>query len=152
MTFDMVGVMNTAGRFRRHPLICVAIVGPVRASIILANSSVLGAARNTYLADVVRRSLIERCAVNERNTKGWRIPREGTRSHQIYQLMLAGNGPSVIQRTIGGSGGSIRVLMHKIRHAPEPYRNGMPTGRPRYDTPRRPITLPQLKCLMSPPE
>jgi hypothetical protein len=52
----------------------------------------------------------------DRDERGWRIPRAGTRSRAIYDGMLAGKRPIEIQADVGGTTQSISVLMWRIKH------------------------------------
>jgi hypothetical protein len=45
----------------------------------------------------------------------WIIPKPGTRTRQIYDLLIEGKTSSEIRAIIGGSVNSIGVLVHKIR-------------------------------------
>jgi hypothetical protein len=53
------------------------------------------------------------------NERGWRVPRQGTRSWRIYQIMLTGASPADIWKAVGGSRSSVGVLAWKIRHPAE---------------------------------
>lgn len=70
----------------------------------------------------------------ERDERGWRIPRKGTKSYEIYHLLLAGFKPHEITKLYQGDSNSIGVLINGIKH-PEVknaralkywYRNGKP--------------------------
>ena len=51
-----------------------------------------------------------------RDGNGWRIPRQGTRSHAVYMGMVAGKTPKQIVGEIGGSLDAIYVLAWRIRN------------------------------------
>lgn len=53
--------------------------------------------------------------VTTRDERGWRVPRPGTRSRCIYDLMVSGARAKSIVASIGGDAQTIRVLMWKIR-------------------------------------
>jgi hypothetical protein len=50
-----------------------------------------------------------------RDERGWIIPKPGTRTRQIYDLLIEGKTSSEIRAIIGGSVNSVGVLVHKIR-------------------------------------
>lgn len=57
---------------------------------------------------------------NLRDEQGWRVPREGTLSYQIYMLTKQGRTPEEIAGVVVTAGTvkleTIRVLLHKMRH------------------------------------
>lgn len=53
---------------------------------------------------------------NQRNELGWRVPRNGTKSHLIYQFLYDGLSSSQIHALMGGSYSSVGVLIFKIKH------------------------------------
>lgn len=55
--------------------------------------------------------------MNKRDERGWRIPREGTRSHAIYLLMVQGLSNNEIAKRLGfePSGNKVRVLACHIK-------------------------------------
>lgn len=63
------------------------------------------------------------------NEDGWIVPREGTKSKMIYDLLRVGMKATAIHRFMpeGTSLGTIRVLICKIRHPRPLYKD-----RPRY--------------------
>lgn len=56
----------------------------------------------------------------ERDEVGWRIPRLGTFSRQIYRLTKEGSSSAEIARVTGKSINTVRVLKCKFQH-PERY-------------------------------
>ncbi len=52
----------------------------------------------------------------ERDEWGWRVPRPGTLSRQVYELVSAGKGNSHIATVLGESPQSVGVLRWKMRH------------------------------------
>ena len=59
-----------------------------------------------------------------RDERGWRMPRLGTKSARIYDLLIAGKTSEEILAEIGGSRTSIRVLTWKIRNPVEANKRG----------------------------
>lgn len=55
---------------------------------------------------------------NQRNELGWRVPRDGTKSHLIYQFLYDGLSTSQIHALMDGkcSYSSVGVLIFKIKH------------------------------------
>ncbi len=53
---------------------------------------------------------------NKRDDRGWRIPREGTKSKKIYNLLNHGYPSQYIIAVIPGDSSSTRVLIHNIKH------------------------------------
>jgi hypothetical protein len=53
---------------------------------------------------------------NPRNELGWRVPRDGTKSHLIYQFLYDGLSTAQIHALMGGSYSSVGVLIFKIKH------------------------------------
>jgi hypothetical protein len=56
---------------------------------------------------------------NERNDSGWRIPREGTTSYDVYNLMQQGYQSKYIAALLNKNARTIAVLAWKIRHPEE---------------------------------
>jgi len=54
--------------------------------------------------------------LNKRDRKGWRIPRTGTISRQIYDAINEGKTPTEIGRLLGMDPQTVRVLSHKFRN------------------------------------
>lgn len=53
--------------------------------------------------------------LNERDGRGWRIPRPGTLSRGIYDLILVGKTPKEIAELLNVGAGKVRVLVHRFR-------------------------------------
>lgn len=53
--------------------------------------------------------------VTARDARGWRVPRAGTKSRAVYDLMVTGARAKSITAALGGNGQTVRVLMWKIR-------------------------------------
>lgn len=53
---------------------------------------------------------------NDRDERGWRVPRAGTRSRAIYDMLILGHTPAYIHSVIGGNLVAVRVLIWKIRN------------------------------------
>jgi hypothetical protein len=53
---------------------------------------------------------------NQRNELGWRVPREGTKSHLIYQFHYDGLSARQIHALIGGSRNAINALIFNMKH------------------------------------
>lgn len=53
---------------------------------------------------------------NPRNELGWRIPRKGTASAAIYDLLLQGKTRNPIAIALNMNPVTVGVLIHKIRH------------------------------------
>lgn len=51
-----------------------------------------------------------------RNDNGWRIPRVGTKSHDIYRLARQGKKPRAIAAELNISNGVVRVSLFRIRN------------------------------------
>lgn len=56
---------------------------------------------------------------NKRDENGWRMPRAGTRSHNIYMMTLAGCTPTQIAAVTGIPVNIVRVLRHRFKHPDE---------------------------------
>ena len=54
--------------------------------------------------------------IGVRDQDGWRIPRDGSKSRRIYDLLLEGCSHRQIQQEVGGSLNCIRVLIYYMRH------------------------------------
>ena len=52
----------------------------------------------------------------ERDSNGWRIPREGTKTAAIYRMLQEGKRPKEIATALNHSFGAVRVLIHRIKH------------------------------------
>jgi hypothetical protein len=55
--------------------------------------------------------------LNKRDRKGWRIPRPGTLSRKIYEMINSGMTPKEISEALDENVGKIRVLSHRFRNA-----------------------------------
>ena len=55
-----------------------------------------------------------------RDERGWRVPHEGTKSHEIYKLLVSGVGSGDISRQLKMGSGQVRVLINRIKY---PERN-----------------------------
>ncbi len=51
-----------------------------------------------------------------RDERGWMIPKDGTLSHKIYDLLVEGKGTTEIASTLGIKVINTRVLAHRIRN------------------------------------
>jgi hypothetical protein len=51
-----------------------------------------------------------------RDSRGWRIPREGTHSRRIYDLLITGKGRKEIYEEIKTNYTTIGVLIWRIKH------------------------------------
>jgi len=61
-----------------------------------------------------------------RDAQGRRIPRPGTRSRRIYDLLVRGFGPREICDRVGGAYPTVGFLIWKIRHPEQANRlNGL---------------------------
>jgi hypothetical protein len=54
-------------------------------------------------------------ASNPRDKRGWRIPRNGTKSRKIYDMLVAGKKPFEIIKELGMTDSTIRVLIFNIK-------------------------------------
>lgn len=63
-----------------------------------------------------------------RDENGWRIPRPGTRSRTIYDMLRRGYTPGEIHRRLGGAYGTLSFSIWRIRHPEQANRiaNGGP--------------------------
>lgn len=53
--------------------------------------------------------------LNKRDQRGWRIPRDGTLSREIYDLTLQGKMPAEIAKTLRCDANTVRVLVNRFR-------------------------------------
>ena len=51
-----------------------------------------------------------------RNELGWRVPKEGTKSHAIYELHLQGVKARSIAIKLDMNETTVRVLIHRFKH------------------------------------
>ena len=61
--------------------------------------------------------------VLKRDARGWRVPRRGTKSLDIYRLMRAGKSQSEIHAKLGGDKIVLGVLMWRIRRPDDANRH-----------------------------
>jgi hypothetical protein len=54
--------------------------------------------------------------MSNRDERGWRIPRPGTRSRRIYDLLCEGLSTGKIHSIVGGSYATTGFLIWKIKH------------------------------------
>lgn len=52
----------------------------------------------------------------DRDHRGWRIPRAGTKSRDIYECLVQGLTPAAILLIVEGSKATLGVLIWKIKH------------------------------------
>lgn len=62
---------------------------------------------------------------NVRDERGWRVPRAGTLSFEIYRLTQAGICPKDIAELLHCSRSSVGVLLFRIRHPDAANSNGL---------------------------
>lgn len=62
---------------------------------------------------------------NVRDERGWRVPRAGTLSFEIYRLAVVGERPKDIAKLLGCSWSSVGVLLFRIRHPDVANSNGL---------------------------
>lgn len=53
---------------------------------------------------------------NQRDSRGWHIPRVETKLARVWEMMVVGLPVKMIHLAIGGKPNAVRVMMNKIRH------------------------------------
>ena len=59
---------------------------------------------------------MKRPKINKRDERGWRVPRAGTRSLLVYEMLLVGKNPEEIGAALGCSRNNASVLAWKIKN------------------------------------